>query len=378
MTQATPTISSGESGSGYRTKDNDGKKAILNHHKGSTAPSYAEAGMIWLDDAATPWLLKFYDGADWIIMAAVNATSNWYQAYFGGSAPLTLNYAADTGAANAYAVAPNPPISAYVTGQRVYLKPANALTGAATLAVSGLSTKAIKLANGSDPSSGAMLTGGIYCLIYDGTNFVLTNPTTSSTLLLARGTTVASASTVDLGAADSDYVEISGTATITSLGTTATRNHIWVKFQDILTLTHNATSLILPTGTNITTAAGDTAEFVRISAGNWQCVGYQRANGQSLVPTIGGLGIGQTWTNVTGSRSLSTTYTNSTGLPIFVAFTGVYVDGYTSTFLIDGMVVSREQTSFSFDTARFFMIVPNGSTYQITSTKAMDTWWELR
>ena len=37
----------------------------------------------------------------------------------------------------------------------------------------------------------------------------------------------------------------------------------------------------------------------------------------------GGLGIGQTWQNVTASRAVGTNYTNSTGNPIMVAMTGV-------------------------------------------------------
>jgi hypothetical protein len=41
--------------------------------------------------------------------------------------------------------------------------------------------------------------------------------------------------------------------------------------------------LILPTGANIQTAAGDIAEFVRISGGNWQCLNYRRSDGKSLV-----------------------------------------------------------------------------------------------
>lgn len=100
--------------------------------------------------------------------------------------------------------------------------------------------------------------------------------------LKAQGSDLASASTVDLGAADSDYVRITGTTTIASFGTTTTRNHIWVEFTGILTLTYNGTSMILPTGADITTAAGDKAEFVRVSAGNWKCVNYQRASGTAL------------------------------------------------------------------------------------------------
>ena len=261
MTQSSPTIGANKSGLAYRQEDNDGKQALLNHHKGPAAPSYAEAGAFWIDDTATPWLLKTHDGADWITVGSINASTNAFQPYLGTAALKLVNYATDSGGANAYAITPVPAIAAYVAGQAVVLKPANANTGASTLNISSLGTKNIKMPDGTDPTANAMLATGIYLLVYDGTNFVLTNPATSSNLLLARGTAVvvASASTTDIGAANSDYVEISGTTTITSLGTTTARNHVWVKFQGALTLTHNGTSLILPTGANITTAAGDVA-----------------------------------------------------------------------------------------------------------------------
>lgn len=282
MSQASPIVGAGLSGLIYRQQDNDGKKALLNHHKGASAPTYTEAGVIWLDDAATPWLLKCSDGSDWITLAAINASDNTANIYQGTAALRILNHATDTGATNAYAVAPVPAVAAYGAGLIVFLKPANTNTGATTVAVNGLAAKNIKMPDGTATPAGSMRSTGFYVLIYDGTNFVLTNPTPTSSLLLARGTTLASASVVDLGAADSDYVEISGTTTIASFGGTTTRNHVWVKFQGALTLTHNATSLILPTGTSIVTAAGDVAEFVRISGSNWQCLTYARSSGQML------------------------------------------------------------------------------------------------
>lgn len=78
MSQFNPVIGSGKTGQQYRQDDNDGKQALLNHHKGASAPAYAEAGTIWLDDAATPWALKIFDGADWIALGKINATTNGY------------------------------------------------------------------------------------------------------------------------------------------------------------------------------------------------------------------------------------------------------------------------------------------------------------
>lgn len=101
-------------------------------------------------------------------------------------------------------------------------------------------------------------------------------------LLLAKGSTIASGATVNIGAADSDYIEISGTSTISSFGATTTRNHVWTRFTGALQITHNATSLILPGGANITTEAGDVFEWVRISGSNWICVGALDVNGLPL------------------------------------------------------------------------------------------------
>ena len=100
---------------------------------------------------------------------------------------------------------------------------------------------------------------------------------------------VASAGTVDLGAINSRNALITGTTTITSLGNTGAEGRsIRVRFAGVLTLTHNGTTLILPTGANITTAAGDTAIFIKESgASAWRCVDYLRANGQALaVPAL--------------------------------------------------------------------------------------------
>ena len=99
---------------------------------------------------------------------------------------------------------------------------------------------------------------------------------------LYNNDTIASAATTDLGSKESGLVGISGTTTITSLGTIAQGIRKWVYFTGVLVLTHNATSLILPTAANITTAAGDCAQFVSLGGGNWRCLVYSRASGQNV------------------------------------------------------------------------------------------------
>lgn len=95
----------------------------------------------------------------------------------------------------------------------------------------------------------------------------------------AKASDVASAATTAIGAASGRIVDVTGTTTITSFGTVAAG--IWriVRFTGALTLTHNATSLILPGAANITTGAGDCAIAVSLGSGNWVVTHYQKATG---------------------------------------------------------------------------------------------------
>lgn len=86
---------------------------------------------------------------------------------------------------------------------------------------------------------------------------------------------VASAATCDVGAAGSQRVRITGSTTITSLGTVPNVLRC-VLFAGALTLTHNAVSLILPGSDNILTEAGDTAVLASDASGNWTCHSYTR------------------------------------------------------------------------------------------------------
>lgn len=112
-----------------------------------------------------------------------------------------------------------------------------------------------------------------------------TGGTMTSAINEAPIVTIASAATVNIGAAAANTISISGTTTITAFDSIASGALRRLHFQGALTLTHNGTSLILPTAANITTAAGDMAEFVSLGGGNWRCTGYERANGTA--PALG-------------------------------------------------------------------------------------------
>lgn len=93
-----------------------------------------------------------------------------------------------------------------------------------------------------------------------------------------KATTIASAATTDLGLAAGRIVDVSGTATITSFGTAAAGVWRIVRATGAFTLTHNATSLILPGGLNITTVSGDALIAVSLGSGNWVVTHFQSAS----------------------------------------------------------------------------------------------------
>jgi hypothetical protein len=104
----------------------------------------------------------------------------------------------------------------------------------------------------------------------------------TGTIVTTKGADIASATTTDIGAATGNLLDVTGTTTITALGTVAAGALRIVRFTGALILTHHSTSLILPTGANITTVAGDTATFESLGSGNWVCLSYQRKDGTSL------------------------------------------------------------------------------------------------
>lgn len=100
--------------------------------------------------------------------------------------------------------------------------------------------------------------------------------------LAGASQTIASAGTLDLATATSNYISVSGTTTITALGTVSEGMIYALTFQGALTFTHNGASLILPGSANITTVAGDVAVVRSLGSGNWKCLYYTRASGASI------------------------------------------------------------------------------------------------
>lgn len=93
-------------------------------------------------------------------------------------------------------------------------------------------------------------------------------------------------------------------------------------------------------------------------------------NAATATTASNAIGVGQTWQNVSGSRSAGTTYTNSTGKSIMVSIR-TQGNGYIT---VDGVVTAHS----SIDNATNFVgtIVPPGSSYYMTGT--VHYWAELR
>ena len=198
------------------------------------------------------------------------------------------------------------------------------------------------------------------------------------------GTTdVASASTCDIGAIATSVARITGTTTITSLGTRANRMRL-VYFAGALTLTHNATSLILPGGVNITTAAGDAAIVISDASGNWRCLSYQRQTISTYYATYAALQAatgGSSTAASVGGRATSGDGAdgafrwlagNQTALVTADPQHGIYVPPTSDTTGASG-VWARLTTDAPYN-VRWFGAVGDGSTNDATAIQAAITY----
>jgi hypothetical protein len=102
----------------------------------------------------------------------------------------------------------------------------------------------------------------------------------------SKGADVASANALSPGS-DGNYFDVTGTTSITSIASLGIGTVIKLHFDAALTLTHNATDLVLPGAKSITTATGDEAEFIEYADGDWRLTNYQRAAGKTSAHAYG-------------------------------------------------------------------------------------------
>jgi len=227
--------------------------------------------------------------------AAANGANNDITALLGMTTPLNrasggssiyVSTSASAGTANAQTVATVIPANfTLAEGNQVFFEAGATNTGAATLAVNGLAATALRR---QTPSGLEALTGGeiiaglITAAWYDGTYFVLMTDYRNA---YGPATNLASAATADLGTIPSRNVVITGTTGITSFGSTAStaRPIYMVRYSAALTLTYNATSMILLGSADQTVAAGDSHVFEYLGSGNWRQRFVNKADGTPVI-----------------------------------------------------------------------------------------------
>lgn len=164
---------------------------------------------------------------------------------------LVSDYVADTGSANAYAIAPTPAIVGYVTGQVFTFKATNASSTVSTLNVSGLGVKTIKKIDGTNVGPGDIRAGQIVTVEYDGTNFQIVSGVTvqkfggsgvDGALAISSGTTTIDLGGVPLFIKNYTSISITGTAKLAFTNHHANGTIIIIKSQGNVTLS-SATSI---------------------------------------------------------------------------------------------------------------------------------------
>lgn len=127
------------------------------------------------------------------------------------------------------------------------------------------------------------------------------------------------------------------------------------------------------TGAVTGNVTGDVTGNVSGSSGS--CTG----NAATATSAANAIGVGQTWQNVSASRASGTTYTNSTGRPIFISIKWFRDDG--SLFLtVDGLEIGGTGVTGGPQYYTLTAIIPSGSTYSAIANGSGGTlsWYELR
>jgi hypothetical protein len=321
----------------------------------------------------------------------------------------------DVQGTNTVSATATPTIEEYVDGQIYILQPANDNTDATTLDIDSLGAKTITL-TGTALEGGELVSGlnstvaynedndnfdllGTTRSEYEAWNSAITYSATSSAIgsdgmlyfsLVAANLNndpVTDATSTNWRAADQmRSVDAGGTVDaitatyIPAVG--ALKNELIVR---VRALGANATTTptFAPNGLTAKTIVKNGNQALVsgdiFGADHELLLVYNSSNDnwELLNPVITpGLGDGQTWQDVIGSRSVNTTYTNTTGRPIFVSVTVSNASSNVS-ISVDGSITLNDTDTTANVLMGLTTIVPDGLDYSVAGT-TLAIWKELR
>lgn len=267
------------------------------------------------------------------------------------------------GAAPNFTLTPSPAPAALTANLRFRVKFHAAGAGSDVINISGFGNKSVKQYDGTGTKVSAIIKANQLCDVeYDGVDLVILDPLPIGGGYAYNPVTALTATTTLLNtqAKGIFFLNNPGGLTITLpllstcnpgdtftfMGGSATASTVQRQGTDII---------VVSSGVTITAATlQDGAIFTFVNNGTqWSCISGT------------GIGSGQTWQNMSGSRALDTTYTNTTGKPIFVAYQGTYGSGASTYWTVKGVsglsYISNANTNPQANSS--WIIIPPGATY---------------
>lgn len=395
MAQHDYDINSSDSISGFqfRQDTNSALSAIKSSNSGATSPTTPVPGMLWLDTSITPNKLKFRDTTNttWLdvyiesrLGAPIASASTTTVGIFGsgevvhitGTTAITSLGVSTTGTRRILIF---DAVTSLVHNSTTLICP-----GASNITtLNGLVVVVIcedgaagnwRVVDVTHPSVSVAelgylsgVTSGVQAQLNSKAPTV--SPTFTGTVVLPSETSIGGVSSVELGYLDGVSSGIQGQldnkAPMTSPTFTGT-----ITVEDTIRFSgatpdafYTSFSAVEPTANNVVTVPNRT---------------FTMAGTDDLKE----VGVGQTWQNMTVSRAIGSTYTNTTGKPIVVV-----VSFATSTNAVNSAAISVGGEAIAFDVNQggtggncsVSVLVPDGATYSATnSNNTYIKWMELR
>ena len=162
-----------KSGTGLASDLNSWRTALHSLHSGTSRPSYAVAGTLWIDTTSSPWTIRIFDGSDDIAIGTVDATANSFAVTLNDSAVTTAKInngavtvaklatvAGNAGKLVAYDASGVPTVVSAGTDTYPLVSNGTALAAFEQLATGGIANAAVTVAkiSASGSTSGEVLT----------------------------------------------------------------------------------------------------------------------------------------------------------------------------------------------------------------------------